>query len=84
MVQLSCMCINRGLALVPSAEAGSSVSGAELSFEIPTRRMHAIKGESNQAETDHKPVHYLSITFVLLNSPRQCNQSLLKYHQTIL
>lgn len=31
--------------------------------------MHAIKGKSNQGETDHKPVHYLWITFVLLNSP---------------
>lgn len=59
VVQLSSVCINCGLELAPSAEAGISVSGAELSFEIPTRRMHAIKGKSNQAEADHKPVHYL-------------------------
>lgn len=84
LTQLSCICINCGLELAPNAEAGISVSGAELSFEIPARGMHAIKGKSNQAETDHKPVHYLWITFVLFNSPRQCNQRLLKYHQTIL
>lgn len=59
LTHLSCMCINCGLELAPNAEAGISISGAEVSFEIPTRRMHAIKGKSNQAETDHKPVHYL-------------------------
>ena len=59
LTHLSCTCINYGLELAPNAEAEISISGAEVSFEIPTRRMHAIKGESNQAETDHKPVHYL-------------------------
>lgn len=59
VAQLSGTCINCDLELALNAEAGISVSGAELSFEIPTRRMHAIKGKSNQAETDHKPVHYL-------------------------
>lgn len=59
LTRLSCMCINCGLEPSPNAEAGISISGAEVSFEIPTRRMHAIKGKSNQAETDHKPVHYL-------------------------
>lgn len=59
VVQWSCMSINCGLELAPHAETGISVSGAEHSFEILTRRMHAIKGKSNQAETDHKPVHYL-------------------------
>jgi len=56
---LSCTCINCGLELAPSAEAGIGVSGAEVSFEIPARRMHAIKGKSNQAEADHKSVHCL-------------------------
>ena len=59
LTHLSCTCINCGLELAPSAEAGIGVSGAEVSFEIPARRMHAIKGKSNQAEADHKSVHCL-------------------------
>lgn len=53
---LSCMPTGCGFDLAPSAEAGTSIWDAEAFFEIPTRRMHAIKGKSNQAETDHKPV----------------------------
>lgn len=59
LTHLSCRCTNHSLELSPDAEAGIGISGAEVSFDILARRTHAIKGKSNRAETDHRPVHDL-------------------------